>query len=84
MWYGGGMRRIALAAVILLAACQSEGERAQRAYEDLQLSGAASDQLCRSAKQVVAAYHAEKNTERADQWQLYADIHCSRAALGLR
>jgi hypothetical protein len=66
--------------VLALAGCsQSAGERAEGAYTDAKNSGASQTQLCRSAQAVEQGYRADGDSEKADQWELYAQIDCSGA-----
>ena len=73
------MRWIIPVAAIFLAGCQSEGERAEAAYQSLRTSGGSQTELCRSAHEVKDAYQQSGQKDQAEQWARYAQTDCVSA-----
>ncbi len=73
------MRALFIAVLALAGCAQSAGERAEEAYTDAKNSGATQAQLCRSAQAVEQGYRADGESDKADQWKLYAQVDCSGA-----
>lgn len=65
---------LAVAALVLLGACETEGEKAERAYRNI--SHGNYEAACRAAKNAHARYTEEGNTVKAEQMARTAEGEC--------
>ena len=73
------MKKLLLIAVIALAGCASEAEKAEDAFVAAKNSGASETELCRSAQAVKGAYERESENAEVKHWAGLAQAHCSLA-----
>ena len=69
---------ILLAAILALAGCKSEGERAEQRYEIVKSEGTASDR-CAAANAVADAYLQAEDSDNFGKWRAVAAMECVRA-----
>ena len=68
-----------LLAALLLAACSSPGERAEREYLKLEQSGASELEKCQTASMVARVWLGERNPGRYVQWKSMSEFICAQA-----
>lgn len=76
------MRRFAIFAISLLAACTNAGAEEEEKYKMVERQNASySDtyryrELCKQGRIVASAYLDAKNEEKYKDWKLKSDIEC--------
>jgi PBP1b-binding outer membrane lipoprotein LpoB len=74
------MRKLIFIAVLALAGCASEAEKAEAEYRIVEanaIEGIDDADVCAAARKVEDAYLREGNAEKHKLWSLFASTDCS-------